>query len=239
LRDGSSGNIYKFLRCICNCKPPPEIVELIITKSKVPEKILEMTKPYKRIFIVGCGTCSTACQTGGEEQVKEMAERLGVKVIGKAVVESPCDLRLVKRDLGGSRQLLEEADALLILSCGAGAQALAEHTGKIIIPGLDTVFVGEIERIGRFYERCRACADCVIYETGGICPVVRCSKGLLNGPCGGMANGKCEASGHTRDCAWVLIYNALKKQGRLDLFAKFRPPMDRSKKAQPQEVVNR
>ncbi|MBM5805481.1 MAG: 5,10-methylenetetrahydrofolate reductase [Candidatus Verstraetearchaeota archaeon] len=212
---------------------------MIITKSKVPEKILEMTKPYKRIFIVGCGTCSTACQTGGEEQVKEMAERLGVKVIGKAVVESPCDLRLVKRDLGGSRQLLEEADALLILSCGAGAQALAEHTGKIIIPGLDTVFVGEIERIGRFYERCRACADCVIYETGGICPVVRCSKGLLNGPCGGMANGKCEASGHTRDCAWVLIYNALKKQGRLDLFAKFRPPMDRSKKAQPQEVVNR
>lgn len=217
----------------------PEIVELIITKPKAPEKILEMTNPYKKIFIVGCGTCSTACQTGGEEQVKEMAERLGVKVIGKAVVESPCDLRLVKRDLGGSKQLLEEADALLILSCGVGAQALAEHTGKIIIPGLDTIFIGKIERIGRLYERCRACADCIIFETGGICPIVRCSKGLLNGPCGGMANGKCEASGHTRDCAWVLIYNALKQQRRLDLFTKFRPPMDRSKKAQPQEVVNR
>jgi len=217
----------------------PEIVELIITKSKAPEKILEMTKPYKKIFIVGCGTCSTACQTGGEEQVKEMAERLGVKVIGKVVVESPCDLRLVKRDLGGSKQLLEEADALLVLSCGAGAQALAEQTGKIIIPGLDTIFVGKIERIGRFYERCRACADCVIYETGGICPIVRCSKGLLNGPCGGQAHGKCEAGGHTRDCAWVLIYNALKQQGRLALFTKFRPPMDRSKKAQPQEVVSR
>jgi ferredoxin len=216
-----------------------EIVELIITRSKAPEKILEMTKPYKRIFIVGCGTCSTACQTGGEEQVKEMAERLGVKVIGKAVVESPCDLRLVKRDLGSSKQPLDEADALLVLSCGVGAQTLAEHTGKIVIPGLDTIFIGKIERLGRLYERCRACADCIIFETGGICPIVRCSKGLLNGPCGGMANGKCEASGHTRDCAWVLIYNALKQQGRLDLFTTFRPPMDRSKKAQPQEVVNR
>jgi len=214
-------------------------VKLIITKPKAPKKILEMTRPYKRIFIVGCGTCSTTCQTGGEEQVKEMAKKVGRKVIGAAVVESPCDLRLVKRDLGKSKQLLDKADALLVLSCGVGAQVLAEHTGKVIIPGLDTVFVGKIERIGRFYERCRPCADCIIFETGGICPIVRCSKGLLNGPCGGMIKGKCEAGGHTRDCAWVLIYNALKQQGRLELFSKFRPPMDRSKKAQPQEVVSR
>lgn len=212
---------------------------MIITKPKAPEKILEMTKPYNRIFIVGCGTCSTACQTGGEEQVKDMAKRLDTKVVGKAIVTSPCDLRLVKRDLGKSKRLLDKADALLVLSCGVGAQALAEHTGKIIIPGLDTVFIGKIERIGRLYERCRACADCFIFETGGICPIVRCSKGLLNGPCGGMVKGKCEAGGHIRDCAWVLIYEALKRQGRLELFSKFRTPMDRSKKAQPQEVVIR
>jgi hypothetical protein len=114
-----------------------------------------------------------------------------------------------------------------------------DYTGKIIIPGLDTFFIGKIERIGNYYERCRACTDCILFETGGICPIARCAKGLLNGPCGGQADGKCEVGDYTRDCAWVLAYNALKDQKRLDLFTQFRPPRDRSVKAQPQEVVTK
>jgi ferredoxin len=212
---------------------------MIITKPKPMEKITEMAEPFKRVFIVGCGTCATSCQTGGKEQVKRLAGMLGKKLAGKAVVEAPCDLRLVKRDLGKLKGGLNGADAVLVLSCGAGVQVVGDYTGKTVIPGLDTLFIGKIERIGRLYERCRACADCLLYETGGICPVVRCSKGLLNGPCGGMAEGKCEAGGHTRDCAWVLIYEDLKRQGRLELFSKYREPQDRSRKAQPQELLSR
>lgn len=216
-----------------------EPTDLIITKPKSHEKIAEMTAPYRKIFIIGCGTCATGCQTGGEEQVKAMAERLKPNVVGTAVVESPCDMRLNRKDLQASKTILDEADAVLVLSCGAGAQTLAEFTDKIIIPGLDTIFIGKTERIGRYYERCRACTDCILLETGGVCPIVRCSKGLLNGPCGGQVKGKCEVGGYTHDCAWVLIYNTLKKQGRIDLFKKFRSPKDRSPKAQPQEIVNR
>lgn len=212
---------------------------MIITKPKSMEKITEMVRPFKGVFLVGCGTCATSCGTGGEDEVRQLAGALGKKVEGTAVVEAPCDLRLVKRDLGKSKGKLERSDAILVLSCGAGVQVVGDYTGKAVIPGLDTLFIGKIERIGKLYERCRACTDCLLYETGGICPVVRCSKGLLNGPCGGMADGKCEAGGHTRDCAWVLIYESLKKQGRLELYSKYRAPRDRSKKAQPQELLNR
>lgn len=212
---------------------------MIITKPKPKAKIVEMVEPFKKVFIVGCGTCATSCQTGGEEQVKQLAGMLGKKGAGGVVVEAPCDLRLVKRDLGKSKGKLDGADAILVLSCGAGVQVIGDYSGKAVIPGLDTLFIGKIERIGRLYERCRACTDCLLYETGGICPVTRCSKGLLNGPCGGMADGKCEAGGHTRDCAWVLIYESLKRQGRLGLYSKYRAPRDRSRKAQPQELLSR
>ncbi len=203
------------------------------------DKIAEMANPFKRVFVVGCGTCATSCRTGGEEQAKHLAGLLGDRAAGWAMVEAPCDLRLVKRDLGKVEGILDSTDAFLVLSCGAGVQVVGDFTGKAVIPGLDTLFIGKIERIGRTYERCRACSDCLLYETGGICPVTRGSKGLLIGPCGGMAGGKCEAGGHVRDCAWVLIYKNLKEQGRLDLYAKYRVPKDRSKKAQPQEVLDR
>jgi len=207
---------------------------VIITRPKPFEKVVASLPG--RVFVVGCGTCATLCQTGGEEQVKAMVSRLEGRVTGSAVVESPCDLRLVKRDLKGSRPMVDEAEAVLALCCGAGAQVLAEYTGKILIPCLDTLFIGKTERIGRFYERCRACTDCLLYETGGICPVTMCSKGLINGPCGGAAEGKCEVGGYRWDCAWTKIYDALKRQGRLG-HLKFRPPRDRSGKAHPQEIV--
>ncbi len=212
---------------------------MIITKSKPKEAVLRSLEDITKVFIVGCGTCATLCQTGGEEQVEEMSKFLRERSVGKVVVETPCDIRVLKRDLSPHLGTIESADAILALCCGSGAQAISEFTGKIVVPGLDTLFVGETERIGRFYERCRACGDCIIHETGGICPIVRCAKGLLNGPCGGMANGKCEAGGHTRDCAWVLIYTRLKEQGLVERFKEIRTVRDRSKRAEPQELKTR
>lgn len=210
---------------------------MIITRQKPFEEIQEMTAPFDKLFVIGCGTCSTSCQTGGEEQVAEMVERLGDKVIGSAMVEEPCDLRIDRKDLKAHRGTISEADAILAMSCGVGVQAIGDYTDKVVLPALETLFIGETERIGKFYDRCVACGECILGETGGICPITRCPKGLLNGPCGGQVEGKCEVGEYNNDCAWVLIYNRLNEQGRLDLFTKFRPPRDFSKKTLTTELI--
>jgi len=215
--------------------------DLIITEQKSFEEILRMLEPFNRIFIIGCGECSTVVQTGGEEQVKRMAERLrgaGKEVVGAVVVETPCDARILRRDTRNLKDAIESSDAILCMTCGAGVQDIVEHLKKPSIPALDTKFLGIIEHIGEFYERCRACGECILYETGGICPIVRCPKGMLNGPCGGMYEGKCEVGGYKRDCAWILIYNRLKELGMLDIYRAYRPPRDNSRlNAQPREVI--
>ena len=203
---------------------------MIITKQKPIEEIDEMIKPFPKLFIVGCGTCSTSCMTGGEEQVQEMAERLGDRVLGTKVVEDPCDIRINRRDLREYKKEIAEADAVLVMSCGVGVQTIGDYANKVVLPASDTLFIGETERLGIFHDRCKACGECILDETGGICPLTRCSKGLLNGPCGGQVNGKCEVGDYEEDCAWVQIYDRLKEQDRLDLFTIFRPPRDNSKK---------
>ena len=212
---------------------------MIITQQKPLDEIQRMLKPYKKIFVIGCGTCSTTCQTGGEDQVKEMVKKLeDKKIVGTMVVESPCDARLLKKDANKHKEEIAEADAILCMSCGAGVQDIVDNLGKVSIPCLDTKFIGKIERIGQFYERCRACGDCVLWDTGGICPIVRCPKGMLNGPCGGMFDGKCEVGGYKNDCAWVLIYDRLNKLGMLDLISDYKAPRDNSKlNVQPREIV--
>jgi ferredoxin len=210
---------------------------MIITKQKPMEEIEEMTQPFGKLFIVGCGTCSTSCQTGGEEQVAEMAERLGDKVIGTTMVEEPCDRRIDRRDLKPHREAIKEADAILVMSCGSGVQTVADFTSKVVLPALDTLFIGQTERIGRYHDTCKACGECILDETAGICPLTRCPKALLNGPCGGQVKGKCEVGEYEFDCAWVKIWETLKEQDRLDLFTKFRPPRDYGKKSLIREHI--
>jgi len=203
---------------------------MIITKQKSMEKITEMLEPFPKVFIVGCGTCSTSCMTGGEEQVIEMAEKLGDRVLGYKVAEDPCDIRLDRRDLREYKQQIKDADAILVMSCGVGVQTIGDYADKVVIPALDTLFIGETERLGKFHDRCKACGECILDETGGVCPITRCAKGLLNGPCGGQVNGKCEVGDYEEECAWVQIYDRLKEQDRLELFTMFRPPRDYSTK---------
>lgn len=210
---------------------------MIITEKKPIEEIRESLKDSKKVFIMGCGTCATLSQTGGEEQVKEMAQLLSDKeIVGTVVPETPCDKRILKRDLRAVSDSLNAADTVLVLSCGVGVQTLAELTGKIAIPGLNTKFIGMTEHIGAFYQRCQACGDCILDETGGICPISRCPKGLLNGPCAGHMNGKCEVD-REKDCVWVLIYKRMKDVGQLDKFRAFRKPRNYQISTSPQQII--
>jgi len=209
---------------------------MILTEKKSIEKIRESLTNSKKVFILGCGTCAALAQTGGEEQVKEMAQLLNDKeIVGTAVVETPCDMRTLKRDLRAISASLNAADAVLVLSCGVGVQTLAEQTGKIVIPGLNTKFIGMTEHIGEFYQRCLACGNCILDETGGICPISRCPKGLLNGPCAGHMDEKCEVD-REKDCAWVLIYKRMKDLGQLDKFREFRKPRNYQISTAPQQI---
>ncbi len=210
---------------------------MIMTEKKPTDEIKDDLKDTKKVFIIGCGTCATLTQTGGEDQVKEMTALLSDKeIVGTVVPETPCDKRILKRDLRAVSASLNAADTILVLSCGAGVQTVAELTGKITVPGLNTKFIGMVEHIGAFYQRCLACGDCILDETGGICPITRCPKGLLNGPCAGHMDEKCEVD-REKDCAWVLIYKRMKDKGQLDKFRAFRKPRNYQISTPPQQII--
>lgn len=211
---------------------------MIISEQKPLEEILESLKTGKKIFVVGCGRCATSCATGGEKEVKKIAtelEKKGKIITGWVVVEAPCDERLLVRDLNSHSKKLKDSDAVLVMACGAGVQTLSDFIEKPTYPGLNSLFLGKTKRLGKFSELCVMCGDCVLEYTAGICPISRCSKGLLNGPCGGSHNGKCEVD-PSYDCAWQLIYERLKKLGQLEKFKKIRARKDYSKVIRPRKV---
>jgi len=203
---------------------------MIIAERKPLEEIRNMLAGYKRILVVGCGTCVTICWAGGEKEVGILSSQLRLASskdgnelsVIEAVVERQCEKEMVIEELGDKVQGVE---AILSLGCGAGVQTMAElFEEKPVLPALNTTFIGMPEKEGLWVEMCGACGDCFLDRTGGICPVVRCAKGLLNGPCGGTRKGgKCEID-PDKDCAWVLIYRRLEKQGRLDLMRKYYEP---------------
>lgn len=193
-----------------------------ITKQKPFEEIMELLDGSTRVFIFGCGTCTTLCRTGGMPEVLETATRLqenGKVVTGRMVIPVACD-ELSHEAVEEHKGAIAESEALLIMSCAFGVQTLAKQTRLPVIPALDTLFIGKEVGLGRFDEVCTQCGSCVLGLTGGICPVTSCHKGLLNGPCGGTNNGKCEID-PDKDCAWTLIYTRLKEQGKLDLMRKY------------------
>jgi ferredoxin len=199
---------------------------MIITVAKPFAEILDAVASFKRIFVVGCAACATKCQTGGDEAVKRMMEELqkqGKEITGSLILDTPCDMRIVKKDLSRSAEA-NASDGLVVLACGAGVQAIEKIVDKPLIPALNPVFTGTLERIGIFHEYCSLCGDCMLAKTGGICPVTRCAKGLVNGPCGGAVEGKCEAD-QARDCAWALIFAKLQKtNASKTIFKEYRGP---------------
>ena len=209
---------------------------MIVLKQKPLDWILETVRNYDNILIVGCNGCSGIYQVGGEKQVKnlKMVLDMAFKIrfrknvnVETCTLLRQCDRDLVASSLRPLVRRIKENGAIISLACGAGVQTVSNVFPEVVvIPGCDTLFIGmRTKELGEFSELCKACGECILYETGGVCPITRCAKGLLNGPCGGMRNGKCEVDPE-RDCAWYLVYNRLKLQGRLDLFVKFRPPRD-------------
>jgi ferredoxin len=213
---------------------------MIITKQKQIKDILKYLENQKNVFLVGCGECSTTCKTGGVDdikKIKDLLEKEGKVVTGYSVPEAPCIASKVKMELAKNRKQIESSDAILVMACGLGIQSVKENlrSDKPVHVGCDTLFMGAIDSNGVFLEKCSACGDCVLELTGLICPITRCPKSLLNGPCGGQDKGKCEVD-KLRDCTWILIYNELKKQNRLDLLKQIKPPKDHSKATKPREV---
>lgn len=212
---------------------------MIVAKPKPFPEVVEMLKDFPKVLVAGCGTCVAVCLAGGEKEAGLMATQLGLVFRDRdfkasaATVERQCD----REFLALLKDHVAQADAVLSLACGAGIQFLAEmYPEKPVFPGVDTSFIGVNEGAGVWGERCRACNQCYLALTGGICPVTMCAKGLLNGPCGGPSKGKCETS-PDRDCAWVQIIDRLKSQSRLDILSKITPPRNYSLDENPAKLV--
>jgi len=200
---------------------------ITITKPKPSEGIMQYLDKCQKVYIIGCGTCATMCHTGGKSEVLEMKEKLeaaGKKVTGWMVVPTACD-ELTKYALEESAGEIKKADAILAMTCAFGVQTITLYTSKPVYPALNTLFVGKEEAPGHFIEVCMQCGDCLLARTVGICPLVRCAKSLLNGPCGGSVDGKCEVSPDI-PCAWQEIYDRLAALGQLDKLEEIVPLRD-------------
>lgn len=189
---------------------------MIIAKQKDLREIAKMVAPYSRIYVVGCGMCMTYCSAGGPEEVKKLSENLMAGreglIIEKSMIPRQCSEKFIDR----LDNKVRDFEAILSMACGNGVQAVAmRFPDKRVLPALDTQFIGVEREPGVWTEMCMACGDCILWRTAGICPVTRCAKSLLNGPCGGSQEGRCEVSKDI-PCAWQEIYQGLKRLGLLD-----------------------
>jgi ferredoxin len=201
---------------------------MIVAERKSIPELVDILKAHKKILILGCGTCVTVCLAGGEREVSiiSSALRIASRVQGlgfeidEFVIERQCDNIFIEQ----AAEAIQKCDAVLSLGCGAGVQAIAErYPQKPVYAGLDTAFLGILEERGVWAEKCAACGSCVLHKYGGICPVTRCAKHMLNGPCGGSREDRCEVR-PDRPCAWQLIYTRLKGIGQLDKLKQIESP---------------
>lgn len=192
---------------------------MIKAEQKPVDEILKYLEPYNKILLAGCGACVTVCHAGGEKEVSLLAStlRMARQKIGKPleVIETTPTRQCEPEFALELSERVANVEAVVSLSCGVGVQTVVRHFPKTpVFPGVNTTFLGETMVHGVWEERCQACGNCVLEKTGGICPIARCAKQLLNGPCGGSSKGKCEIKRET-DCAWQLIYDRLKALGQL------------------------
>ena len=200
---------------------------MITAERKPLEEIIDSVKPYQRILLVGCNECVTVCAAGGRKEVGLLASALQMNFmkagqtidIKELTLERQCDPEYVEE----LSTQVDQADAILSMACGCGVQEIARrYKDKPVFPAVNTKFMGASERQGVWAERCQGCGDCLLGITGGICPIARCSKRLLNGPCGGSTTGKCEISQEV-DCVWQLIWDRLKALGMEDRYEDIMP----------------
>jgi ferredoxin len=203
---------------------------MIVADKKPIEEIIEEIKDRERILILGCNECVTVCEAGGKKEAGVLASALrmyflnqGREVkIDEVTLERQCDHEYLEE----IRDNIDQYDAVVSLACGVGVQFMAEkYRTTPVYPGVNTCFLGATEERGLWTERCQACGSCLLATTGGICPISRCAKRLLNGPCGGSTTGKCEINQEI-DCAWQLIVDRLKALEKIDEYEKLAPIKD-------------
>jgi len=195
-----------------------------ITRLKPFEEVLKSLSRDQKVYLVGCGTCTTIQHTGGKAEVLAMKDKLeaaGKKVTGWMVIPTACD-PLAEQALAANVREVEAADCILAMPCSFGVQTVALYTKTPVYPALDTMFIGKEQSPSNFFEVCMQCGGCVLARTAAICPIVRCAKSLFNGPCGGSVAGKCEVDPNT-PCGWQQIIDRLTAQGRLDQLEEIEP----------------
>ena len=213
---------------------------MIVTVQKPLDEILDSLSPYASVLIAGCDGCTQPPRGLREAEALSRLLELGARSRGKKlnlkVTTHPkqCDSYLVADNLGPESSGVE---AILSLACGVGVQTVTQVLpDKVVLPAQNTLFMGmEAREGGTFEESCAACGDCILALTGGICPIARCAKGLLNGACGGSSNDKCEQDPQ-KDCAWCLIYKRLRDLDRLDVLRDFRMPRNYRTVARPGRI---
>lgn len=201
---------------------------MIVAERKTIPELVEILDSHRKILVLGCGTCVTVCLAGGEREVSIISSALRIASktqnlgfeVEELTIERQCDNVFIET----AAETIRGCDAVLSLGCGAGVQALAErYLEKPVYAGLNTAFIGILEERGLWTEKCAACGACVLHQYGGICPITRCAKQMLNGPCGGSREDRCEVR-PDRPCGWQLIYQRLKGIGQLDRLMKVEPP---------------
>jgi len=203
---------------------------MIVGSQKPIDEIWDMVRDFKKVLVFGCNTCVAICHAGGDKEAQTLASMLKMRA-GQEGVDLTVDDMAVQRHCEPEyfdpvMEKVREYDLVLSTACGVGVNFLSERIGNIpVFPGINTSFYGAVVAPGVFEELCAGCGDCILHLTGGICPVARCSKTLMNGPCGGTDEGKCEI-GKEVDCAWYLIVERMKALGTLESLAEVRPPRD-------------
>ncbi|OGO60544.1 MAG: hypothetical protein A2Z36_01960 [Chloroflexi bacterium RBG_19FT_COMBO_48_23] len=217
---------------------------MIVAEQKPLEEIRLMIAPYQRVLVLGCGTCMTVCDAGGEREVSFLHSALRLMqtksgnvahIFSEYILKRQCDPEFI--DLLVEK--VSDVDVVLSLGCGIGVQAIAERFPDMpVLPGVNTSFMGMAKEWGVWDERCAACGDCRLEDTAGICPITRCTKGILNGPCAGTKNGKCEAS-KDMECAWILIYKRLERLHQLEKMRRYYPPRNFRAVPRPRRLVKK
>ncbi len=203
---------------------------MIVAERKPIDEIIGFVRDCKKILLVGCNECVTVCYAGGKKEVEILASALKMAFmkegkeleVKEVTLERQCDHEYLEE----IRKIVDEYDAVVSLACGVGVQFMAEKYLQMpVFPDVNTLFMGVTEERGVWAERCQGCGKCILADTAGICPISRCAKRLLNGPCGGSTKGKCEIS-KDLDCAWQLIVDRLKELGRLEDYEQLIPIKD-------------
>ena len=206
---------------------------MIVAEQKPLEEILDAVKDYKQLLLLGCRGCVTVCAAGGEKEVEVLSGliRLARAQAGRpvAVLEATLERQCDPEFFDEIAELAKKNQVVLSLACGAGVQLAAEKLAPVrVLPAVNTLFIGAAEDKGVWGERCQACGDCKLALTAGICPVSRCSKSLMNGPCGGSTDGHCELDPDL-PCGWQQIVENMETLGLLDRYEEILPPADWSK----------